>query len=767
VLIRSNPRADNFTNVLFDFFEIKSARRGRMSLTRIHGKKFAAKRNRISHLIDNLESRLLYAGDPAFSIATEWNIREGVYEPNIELSLTNAPDTDFLVVHIERVGDGSPNIDMLDGEGLGSTSFDLFMNPAVSTSINLAAMIYPDPDQDDDVAQYEISAEGFETKTITITQNDTTLGMPDLTAATDDGDFDDDDVTTRNNADAAHKLTFTVTNTDAGDKIFLFVDGFMIGQATATGSTLNISTDGHTVLPFGEHEFAVARQPVEGEEPEFSESAWVFIENDAPIELTKPLNVVASSDLPDMINVVWDEVAFAEGYNLYRGTTATFAGADQIGSFLMDTYYEDFEVEPGVKYYYFVTATAGEDEGPASAAAIGTLQLSPPEFLEATTDLPDRVTLTWDEVAGATSFNIFRSEEDDFSTALKIKTGAVNGTYDDMTAKGGKEYYYWIKAVSAASTSEESFSVLGLLGPAESTITIPKITTSNFFGKPFMFSPTLKSNPVNGPAFTGELQLIDVDTTEILAIGEITGKTAKLVTAPELPVGTYNVYVHYEGDELHLGADSAEFTLTVKAATTTISIKTSLAAPVAGQEITLTADVKSAIAPGYERTGTVSFYDGDELIDTADLSENSASLTFVPTVGNHKFKAVYEGDENFNTSTSAIKASKVNKAKTKLVATPSMLSPILVGDTFDVTAVIQIVAPGAADPTGMITFKDNGVVIGQVAVVGGEATFSSIMYTKVGTHKFVATFSGDENTMLSTSTAFTIKVLPGIARRFS
>jgi hypothetical protein len=50
----------------------------------------------------------------------------------------------------------------------------------------------------------------------------------------------------------------------------------------------------------------------------------------------------------------------------------------------------------------------------------------------------------------------------------------------------------------------------------------------------------------------------------------------------------------------------------------------------------------------------VSFWDGSTLLGTVNLSGGVAQLSFTFTVtGKHKIKAVYNGDANFLSSTSA------------------------------------------------------------------------------------------------------------------
>jgi hypothetical protein len=82
-----------------------------------------------------------------------------------------------------------------------------------------------------------------------------------------------------------------------------------------------------------------------------------------------------------------------------------------------------------------------------------------------------------------------------------------------------------------------------------------------------------------------------------------------------------------------------------------------------GQAVTFTATV-SAVSPGSGTpTGTVTLYDGTTKLGTATLSAGAAGFTTSTlSVGTHPIKAVYGGDTNFKTSTSAILSQVVQSA---------------------------------------------------------------------------------------------------------
>jgi hypothetical protein len=88
----------------------------------------------------------------------------------------------------------------------------------------------------------------------------------------------------------------------------------------------------------------------------------------------------------------------------------------------------------------------------------------------------------------------------------------------------------------------------------------------------------------------------------------------------------------------------------------------------------------AAVAPGTGTpTGSVTFYDGSTILGTATLSSGTASLSLTTlAVGSHSITAVYGGDPNFKTSTSAALSQKVNQASTT-TALVSSVNPSVSG----------------------------------------------------------------------------------------
>ncbi len=83
-----------------------------------------------------------------------------------------------------------------------------------------------------------------------ITAAPTSVG---LAASSDTGISNSDGITQLNNHSPSTALQFQVSGTLAGAVVSIFVDGNLIGSATASGSTTLVTTDGSTTLSAGPH----------------------------------------------------------------------------------------------------------------------------------------------------------------------------------------------------------------------------------------------------------------------------------------------------------------------------------------------------------------------------------------------------------------------------------------------------------------------------------------------------------------------------------
>jgi ELWxxDGT repeat protein/VCBS repeat-containing protein len=106
----------------------------------------------------------------------------------------------------------------------------------------------------------------------------------DLVAASDTGSDDDDNLTRLNNAASTSTMQFVVSGVTSGAEVRLFSDGVLIGMATATGTSVTITTNGTVSLADGVRNIT-ARQSTGGGESETSPALAITIDATAPQEI--------------------------------------------------------------------------------------------------------------------------------------------------------------------------------------------------------------------------------------------------------------------------------------------------------------------------------------------------------------------------------------------------------------------------------------------------------------------------------------------------
>ena len=217
-----------------------------------------------------------------------------------------------------------------------------------------------------------------------------------------------------------------------------------------------------------------------------------------------------------------------------------------------------------------------------------------------------------------------------------------------------------------------------------------------------------------------------------------------------LSVGSHAMTASYSGSG-GLQPSTGMRTHVVNKGNTTTTIVSGTNPSIVGQSVTLTASVNPVAPATGTATGTVQFRDGGvDIGSPVTLSSGSASLsTSFMSTGAHSITAVYAGDADSNTSTSASISQTVNKATTTTAVT-SDVNPSVFGQAVMFTATVSPIAPGSGTPGGTVQFRDNGVDVGSpVTLTDGCASFTTNSLT-TGTHLITAVYSGDSGFDAST-----------------
>ncbi len=156
------------------------------------------------------------------------------------------------------------------------------------------------------------------------------------------------------------------------------------------------------------------------------------------------------------------------GYNVYRGTSSGGEGATPLNTTLVSgTSYTDNTAANGTGYWYTVKAVNSVGTGPASneasATPTGTANApSAPLNLAATAPKGGGVQLSWQTPtsnggAAITGYKVYRGTSaggEDYSNP--IATLGAGTSYTDTTTARRTTYYYTVKAVNSAGTSQPS-----------------------------------------------------------------------------------------------------------------------------------------------------------------------------------------------------------------------------------------------------------------------------------------------------------------------
>jgi hypothetical protein len=243
-------------------------------------------------------------------------------------------------------------------------------------------------------------------------------------------------------------------------------------------------------------------------------------------------------------------------------------------------------------------------------------------------------------------------------------------------------------------------------------------------------------------AATGTVQFTEGAT--VLATVPVGGGTASFPIST-LSTGTHSISAAYSGDALNGNSTSTPMTLTIGKASSTVAAASSANPAVSGQVVTFTATVTPAAA-----TGTVQFLDSATVLGSAAVSGGVAALsTSSLGAGSHSITAVYSGDTNYNSTSAGLAETVKGTTVTTLSANNSSIA---LGQTVQLTA---SVAPASA--TGTVQFLDGASSLGIIPLSGGTAAVA-VSNLAVGSHTFVAVYSGDGYDVASTSPAAAVTV---------
>ena len=191
-----------------------------------------------------------------------------------------------------------------------------------------------------------------------------------------------------------------------------------------------------------------------------------------------PRNVSASKGTSTVgVVVSWSAVSSATSYEVWRSESSSSASAARIANGLTATTYTDTSAAVGTTYTYWVKAVNQGGTSGWSNSDTGYRKMAAPAAptgVAASDGLSStEIVVTWNAVATAESYSVYRGTSSSSSSASQIASGLTAMSYSDSSALAGTTYYYWVKATNAGGTSGFSASDTGYLaaitGPASVT----------------------------------------------------------------------------------------------------------------------------------------------------------------------------------------------------------------------------------------------------------------------------------------------------------
>ncbi len=273
-----------------------------------------------------------------------------------------------------------------------------------------------------------------------------------------------------------------------------------------------------------------------------------------------------------------------------------------------------------------------------------------------------------------------------------------------------------------------------------STVLSP-VTGSPVTGQPITLTATVAPSSGTGTP-TGTVTFESGSTT--LGTGTLNGSGVATLSTTKLNAGTNSLSAVYNGSTTYAVSTSAAVSVAVAQASTTTTLVSSANPGLTGSAVTFTATV-TPVSPGTGTPiGSVTFFNGTNQLGTANLAEGvgSYTTTSLPT-GASSITAVYSGDANYKTSTSAALNQTIEAGASQITVSASNYNPFAL-QPITLTAIVSAGA-GLGTPTGTVTFSTaSGTKLGTATITNGTAALSNVLMP-IGPQAITAAYSGSSS----------------------
>ncbi len=342
----------------------------------------------------------------------------------------------------------------------------------------------------------------------------------------------------------------------------------------------------------------------------------------------------------------------------------------------------------------------------------------------------ENVSITWTAVGGGSVSSTTTGTDNQGIAQVNRTLGATPGTYT-TTAE-----------VAGLAGSPLTFSATANVGPAARLAWI--VQPGDAVVGQTLSAMQVEIQDVQGNRVTGATNVVtitapaaaglDGDDDENAAGGVATFNALRLTRA-----GTFQLTARASG----LANDVSRSVAIGKGGTSVAIVNRSPTTTVVGQQVTISYQVNVSAPAAGNPGGTVTVSDGSQSCNggvSAGSGSGSCQIAF-NSAGTHTLSATYNGDANFNGSTSADQSHTVNKANATITITSDDPDPSAVGQSVTVEYTVTNAQAGGGNPTGNVTVSD-GAVTETCTVADGAC---AIALTSPGNRTLTATYAGDAN----------------------
>ncbi len=320
-------------------------------------------------------------------------------------------------------------------------------------------------------------------------------------------------------------------------------------QNVETAVTVDTRWKTFTKLEYGTKYFWRVRSKRNKSHSAWSEARY-FTTATAPPVLLSPAD--SSCSIDTAVTLTWNSVKSASSYQVQASTDEGFSNIvldkDKLANTSQTT---ASKLTVNTPYYWRVRAFTGTQSSAWSDTWVFTTKLAPPLLIKPTdkaiTQSKD-LSLTWDTVPGAKSYNVVLAGDQDFKTILYDSLSTTKTSFASGQYEVGKTYYWKVRALdggnegywSVARRFTVSLSSLTLIYPQNNSKSIPNDVPFEWNG------------PANAESYHLQVATDSSFNSVITEDNAITG-TTKLV--PGLSYGVYYWRVRF-----NLGGSYSEWT---------------------------------------------------------------------------------------------------------------------------------------------------------------------------------------------------------------